>query len=124
MKLWFVSFLILFFGAEALQWFAQVHWFGGVELSIPAVVIGGVGLAIASNYRQFQALGLLPELWSDAPLPSPVAEKRPPSPPPIATDSEVSQPAAEPAAKPEKSISFEIPKPRSISFEIRKSPKR
>lgn len=124
MKLWLVSFLILFFGAEAVQWVLQFHWFSEVELSLPVVVMGGIGLAIASNYRQFQALGLLPEFFPHPELPSP----REPS-TTISTEATLSQPVETPAAATtnsrtkENSISFEIRKPKPVSFEIRKSGK-
>jgi hypothetical protein len=121
MKLWLVSFLILFFGAEAIQWVLQFHWFSGVELSLPVVIIGGIGLAIASNYRQFQALGLLPEIFpaSDMPVsqdrsPEPLPESKPPQ---VTT----SQPAVVAASrKKEHSISFKVSKPKPVSFEIKK----
>ena len=124
MKLWLVSFLILFFGAEAVQWVLQFHWFSGVELSLPVVVMGGIGLAIASNYRQFQALGLLPEFFPNPELPSPTE-------PATTTSREATppQPAETPAAAAtdsrtkEDSISFEIRKPKPVSFEIRRSGK-
>jgi len=124
MKLWLVSFLVLFFGAEAIQWFAHLHWFSGVELSLPVVVIGGIGLAIASNYRQFQALGLLPEMFPNRELPSTPE-------PSTATATEAAPPPVEetPAAATtnsrtkENSISFEIRKPKPVSFEIRRSGK-
>jgi hypothetical protein len=122
MKLWLVSFLILFFGAEAVQWVLQFHWFSGVELSLPVVVMGGIGLAIASNYRQFQALGLLPEIFPNRELPSTPKPSAPTS-----TESTLPQPVETPAAATtnsrttENSISFEIRKPKPVSFEIKKS---
>jgi hypothetical protein len=61
MKLWLVCFFALFFGVESIQWLSQLHWFSGVELSLPMVLVGGAGLVIASNYRYLQSLGLFPE---------------------------------------------------------------
>ncbi len=49
MKLWIVSFLLLFFAAESAQWLGQLPWLNGLELSMPLTILGGVGLAIASN---------------------------------------------------------------------------
>lgn len=126
MKLWLVSFLILFFGAEAVQWVLQFHWFSGVELSLPVVVMGGIGLAIVSNYRQFQALGLLPEIFPNPELPSPTEPSTTTS---TSREATPPQPTETPAAattnssKKENSISFEICKPKPVSFEIRKSGK-
>jgi hypothetical protein len=51
MKLWLVCFFILFFGAETAQWLGQLPWLGNAELSLPLTIAGGIGLAIASNYR-------------------------------------------------------------------------
>lgn len=121
MKLWLVSFLILFFGAEGLQWFARLHWFSRVELSVPAVVIGGIGLALVSNYRQLQALGLLPQSLAKpdfAPHPEPTAAVM--APPPL-TALEETQPAIPQAPPKEKSISFTVRTPKPLSFEIRRS---
>jgi hypothetical protein len=123
MKLWLVSFLILFFGAEAAQWFAHLHWFSGVELSLPAVVIGGIGLAIASNYRQFQALGLLPDYFSESEQPSPEDAPRSTNLRASTLLRSVETPSTKATVlrKKENSISFEIRKPKSVSFEINKS---
>ena len=124
MKLWLVSFLILFSGAEAIQWFAHLQWFGGVELSLPAVVMGGIGLAIASNYRQLQALGWLPETSSTPEISAPEETSAV-----AATESQMACPMDSTAVRSgagrqqEASISFEIHKPRPISFEIRQSRK-
>lgn len=100
MKLWLVCFLILFFGAEAVQWFGQLPWVSRVELSLPLTVLGGIGLAIASNYRN----------WPTSAPPA-----APPEPPPL--PSPTPQPgsaAATPAKVSRKAdtISFEIKKPQ------------
>jgi hypothetical protein len=117
MKLWLVSFLILFVGAEGIQWFVHLHWFSGVELSVPAIAIGGIGLAVVSNYRQLQALGLLPEFFPPSDLdPSGNPQAAPLSPPAV----NPGPPAAAKDAGKKQSISFEIPKPKPVSFEIRK----
>ncbi|MFQ4135042.1 hypothetical protein PGN35_001870 [Nodosilinea sp. PGN35] len=99
MKLWLVCFLILFFGAEAVQWVNHLPWMGSVELSLPLTIAGGVGLAIASNYRSRPSLGP-PGV---PPLPSP-----PPS--PKAAAAPVSTSKASPKAD---TISFEIKKPQA-----------
>ncbi|MEO1068280.1 MAG: hypothetical protein AAFW95_04070, partial [Cyanobacteria bacterium J06638_6] len=37
-------------GSEATQWLGQIPWLNSVELSLPMAIVGGIGLAIASNY--------------------------------------------------------------------------
>jgi hypothetical protein len=109
MKLWLVCFLVLFFGAEGFQWFVGLHWFSGAEFSLPTVLIGGAGLAIASNYRYLQTLGLFPsdEVHS---LPSPSSQSLPVTGPPHSQPTQSVQPA-KPESVRGKSISFEIRKP-------------
>ena len=95
MKLWLVCFLIQFLGAEAAQWLGQLPWMASLELSLPLTVMGGVGLAIASNYRHGSRVDPLP------PTPEP-----PTLPPPC--------PTPEPAPKVSRradTISFEIKRP-------------
>ncbi|WP_017299735.1 hypothetical protein [Nodosilinea nodulosa] len=100
MKLWLVCFLILFFGAETAQWFGHLPWLDGVELSLPLTIAGGIGLAIASNYRHWPSFGSLSAKPEQPPLP----------PTPSAT---VVTPAvqAKVSRKPD-TISFEIKKPQ------------
>lgn len=77
MKLWLVCFLILFFGAEAVQWFGHLPWVSSVELSLPLTVLGGIGLAIASNYRNWPAFSPPPAQPKSPPLPSPTPQPSP-----------------------------------------------
>lgn len=103
MKLWLVCFFILFFGAEAIQWFGHLPWVSNIELSLPLTIVGGIGLAIASNYRNWPTLGPTPAESKVHPLPNPT----PPS-PTITTrvnDPEVSRKVD--------TISFEIKKPQA-----------
>lgn len=110
MKLWLVCFLILFFGAEAFQWLGEVPWVSSVELSLPLTVLGGIGLAIASNHRQWIDLTALvndrtqgaiaPNLDLLDPDNAPLAAVQPPEP---------KAKSAQPSQKPN-SISFEIKK--------------
>lgn len=95
MQLWLVCFLLLFFGAEGLQWLGQMPGLGAVDLSVPGMVLGGIGLAIASNYRHQHRKPPLPPdgpRQAEAPPASPIAPRMP---------------------------SF-LRSPSSISFEIRK----
>jgi hypothetical protein len=50
MKFWLVCVVLLFLGSEATQWLGQIPWLTSVELSLPMTIVGGIGLAIASNY--------------------------------------------------------------------------
>ncbi len=104
MKLWLVCFLILFFGAEAVQWFGQLPWVSGVELSLPLTVVGGIGLAIASNRgalfgRNWPTFGPPPAKSADLPLPSPT--------PPVVAPVKPAK-----ASHKADTISFEIKKPQ------------
>ncbi|PSR18242.1 hypothetical protein C8255_08345 [filamentous cyanobacterium CCP3] len=100
MKLWLVCFLILFFGAEAAEWLGHLPWVNSIELSMPLTIAGGIGLAVASNYRHWPSLGA------------------------IAAKAETPQPTATPPPSPK--IATSVPPPRSsrkadtISFEIKK----
>ncbi len=100
MNLWLVCFFILFFGAETAQWLGQLPWLGSMELSLPLTVVGGIGLAIASNYRNWSTAdpGRPP---TETPLP-PVAA--PPSPPANIA------PVPPPVSRRTDTISFEIKK--------------
>lgn len=64
MRLWLVCFITLFGAAELAQWLGQFGgWgqaWGQTEFSLPVLVMGGVGLAIASNYRRLPGLLELP----------------------------------------------------------------
>ncbi|TVQ07055.1 MAG: hypothetical protein EA368_15420 [Leptolyngbya sp. DLM2.Bin27] len=98
MKFWLVCFLLLFFAAETAQWLGQLAWVGSAELSLPLTVAGGIGLAIASNYRRWPSL----EAPSTKPEPPPLPTAMPPT---VA-------PAPLPKARRKgDTISFEIKKP-------------
>jgi hypothetical protein len=89
MKLWLVCFFILFFGAETAQWLGQLPWVGNAELSLPLTIAGGIGLAIASNYRPSPKGSLpAPQTTASSPLPTASVASRAPaatpgSPPPV-----------------------------------------
>lgn len=103
MKLWLVCFLILFLGAETAQWLGQLPWVSSVALSLPLTVVGGIGLAIASNYATLFGRPW-PSLGASAARPDLLP---PPEAPPVEA------PIVDPqTTRKGDSISFEIRKPR------------
>lgn len=103
MKLWLLSFILLFLVAEGIDWLGTAGWLGSLDLSLPMTVLGGLGLAIASN------TAITSNTKYTAPLPpscekTEVSNPEPPCPPPLVTKA----PAPRKATK---SISFEIRKP-------------
>ena len=101
MKLWLVCFLLLFGVAETAQWFGQLAWFGSVELSLPLTIVGGVGLAVASNYAT-----LFGRSQPGAIAPKPAPPPATPPIPPVAAPAKATQ-----ASRKGDTISFEIKKP-------------
>jgi hypothetical protein len=102
MKLWLTCFLLLFFGAETLQWLGQVPWLDGVVGSWPMALVGGGMLAIASN-AQFRQ--------QSAPLEPATKPATPPESAPLPTASAPAVPNSPLKSSPS-SISFEIAKPK------------
>ncbi|MBW4651404.1 MAG: hypothetical protein KME06_22340 [Kastovskya adunca ATA6-11-RM4] len=47
MRVWIASFVLLFGIAELYQWFEEI------TLPLPVYILGGVFLAIASNYKKY-----------------------------------------------------------------------
>lgn len=54
MKFWLACFVLLFAGAELLQWVTQV---GQGQISVAWLILGGMGLAAASNASHLPGLG-------------------------------------------------------------------
>lgn len=63
MRVWIVCFILLFGSAELLEWLQQF------SLPLPIFVLGGVFLAIASNYNQLTDLPFHPD-YEDPSLPT------------------------------------------------------
>lgn len=64
MWLWLLCCGVLFVGTQTYQWLGHQPWFGTPQWGWPWLGLGGLGLAIASNYgsyRQWRALTLSPE---------------------------------------------------------------
>lgn len=96
MSLWLLCCLLLFVGARGYDWISHQSWFLAPELSLPWVILGGIGLAIASN-RPALTASTKPESHLPLTPRSPAAIKTP----------------ATPVARPRSST-----KSASISFEI------
>jgi hypothetical protein len=92
MKVWITCFILLFGASELLQWFRQF------SLPLPVFILGGVFLAIASNYDKLTHLPFHLD-YAEPELPQQQGT-------PVA-------PATEPAV-------MQKQRRRSISFEIRK----
>ncbi len=51
MRVWLAGFVVLFVGVELFEWFAQL---GSVQASGMGLILGGMGLAAASNAGRWQ----------------------------------------------------------------------
>ncbi|MEM8807764.1 MAG: hypothetical protein AAGF01_17225 [Cyanobacteria bacterium P01_G01_bin.38] len=112
MRFGLICFLALFFGTELVQWVAHLPWLSEFELSLPLTLLGGGGLAIASNYKHLNGLLPLPQAGQPdtAIAPNPAASNP--------TTSNSAAPSTHPALSPPppsqtsaSSISFKINKP-------------
>ncbi|MEM9904189.1 MAG: hypothetical protein AAF921_04105 [Cyanobacteria bacterium P01_D01_bin.44] len=111
MRFGLICFLALFFGTELVQWVTHLPWLSEFELSLPLALLGGSGLAIASNYKQLN--GLLPPPQAGQPdtaiAPNPAASSP--------ATSHSAAPSTKPALSPQ---SPSQPSSSSISFKINK----
>lgn len=98
MKVWITCFILLFGAAELLQWVKQF------SLPLPIFVLGGLFLAIASNYSKLSHLPFHLDYKDPEPL-KPEAPK----------------PPAVPVAQGSPVTSSKRTSSRSISFEINKN---
>lgn len=106
MRLWLLCCGVMFAVAQGYQWLIQQTWWTEVQLSLPWTVMGGLGLAIASNMRGFRRSFTA----SQSPTSPQVAPTASPTAPEAATQSP--QTACQTSATPAKpSISFEISRP-------------
>jgi len=90
MSLWLLCCVLLFVTSRGYAWLSHQSWFLAPELSLPWLVLGGMGLAIASNRAALRAFANRDA--ATKPLPSPSA-----SPSPAQT---ASAPATAPAPAP------------------------
>jgi hypothetical protein len=95
MKVWITCFVLLFGAAELLQWIQKF------SLPLPVFILGGVFLAVISNYEKLKDLPFHPE-YEDPELPTrqtqPIQDSQSPTVAPSTT-------------QPGKVISFTIRKP-------------
>ena len=115
MKLWVVCFVILFGSFELFQWICQFSWFSNAQLSLPVAVVGGIALAIASNYERM------------AGLPFNSLAARNPQSDGLSDNQSIPSQTAKPLNQSDRQpISFQIltQSKRSISFEIPKTSNR
>ena len=110
MRLWLTCFGVLFVGAELFQWMMQL---GNWQVSGAWLILGGVGLAAASNAAHLPQLGASdlgksePKLSSEGVRAGAITGPDKTAAPNKATPTPVSSPCAEPD-----SISFKVRSPR------------
>ncbi|MEL6762255.1 MAG: hypothetical protein AAFO87_01110 [Cyanobacteria bacterium J06607_6] len=111
MHLWLLCCVLLFLASQGYEWISHQAWFMAPELALPWVVLGGIGLAIASNRATFAPL-LSPPRRPAASSVTPSTASRPAAgpPPPTAPKAVVAQPTDHP------------PKSQSVSFKISRKP--
>ena len=110
MALWLLCCILLFITSRGYDWLSHQSWFAMPELSLPWLVLGGLGLAIASNYSAWQSL------TTSSTLPDATDNLGPPT---VSTTSVVtdapakSQPPAVNSARQPASISFKVATPKT-----------
>lgn len=108
MALWLLCCVLLFITSRGYVWLSHQSWFLAPELSLPWLLLGGIGLAIASNRQAW------PKDLTQLPPPAIGHSKMTPNRQPGLDKTSVSSTATIPAApkatqRPRSSISFEIP---------------
>jgi len=115
MALWLLCCILLFITSRGYDWLSHQSWFATPELSLPWLVLGGLGLAIASNYSVWQSL------TTQEPPSFAIDDREPPpadSTAPIVTDMPAVSPTLIPSpAKRSGSISFEVTTTKARSSE-------
>lgn len=64
MNLWFLCCLLMFMVSQGYGWLNQQPWFVVPDLALPWILLGGVGLAIASNRQPGSVPSHLDQLGS------------------------------------------------------------
>ncbi|MGD1904679.1 MAG: hypothetical protein ACFB0C_01650 [Leptolyngbyaceae cyanobacterium] len=103
LRLWLLCCGVMFVVSQGYEWASHQAWFGMPHLSLPWLILGGIGLAIASNRTELKSL-------TSTPPQSPLASA------PAATETTVLPTATVPEKAPTQSP--QDSKAASISFEI------
>jgi hypothetical protein len=115
MALWLLCCILLFITSRGYDWLSHQSWFATPELSLPWLVLGGLGLAIASNYSVWQSL-TAPEPPSSA-IDDRYAPAAGVASPTVTNAPAVSPPLPPSSAKRSASISFEVTTTKARSSE-------
>lgn len=106
MKFWLTCFGLLFIGAELFQWFAEL---GGGKLSGVWLILGGMGLAAASNAAHLPKLAKLTNSTvSDATAPDKASDHLAQSQPKERLKKPITEPLSVAQQSAEDSISFKV----------------
>ena len=107
MHLWLLCCVLLFLASQGYEWISHQAWFMAPELALPWVVLGGIGLVIASNRAAFAPLLSPPSRRAGPPV-TPATVNRPAAgPPPPTAPKTVGAHPTDHAAK-SQSVSFRI----------------
>lgn len=102
MRVWLAGFVLLFVGVELFEWVTQL---GSVQMSGMGLILGGMGLAAASNAGRWQKPGL--EKGESSHPPALKTETLDTKTPDIKTP-EIKLPALEAVDRSQDSISFKV----------------
>lgn len=107
MKFWLMCFGVLFIGAELFQWFAEL---GGGKLSGVWLILGGMGLAAASNAAHLPKLTakLISSTTSNATTPDKASDHLAQSQPKEHLKETIPEPPSVAQQSAEDSISFKV----------------
>ena len=121
MALWLLCCVLLFMTSRGYDWLSHQSWFMAPELSLPWVMLGGLGLAIASNRDVWhwvnQQLPLEQSNQAAPPTLSPTVSKSVPKPNAAVSES-VRSPVERIPVSPTRPAAKAITSKTSISFKI------
>jgi hypothetical protein len=117
MNLWFLCCVLVFIASQGYGWLNQQSWFVESDLALPWIMLGGLGLAIASNYQRQSTASTShdsnPHKWIHSPsLRIPTLQQ-------VDLAGKTAD-AQKSAITPPSPIKQDASKPHSISFEIAK----
>ncbi|MDA0674282.1 MAG: hypothetical protein O3C67_11330 [Cyanobacteria bacterium] len=112
----------MFIATQGYEWISHQTWFGAPQIALPWLILGGIGLAIASNRSELKALttAIAPPQLPLTSTPTPSVSPAPsgsvaPTMPAPAAGLESPQPRPQPHPQPRPQPG---PQGKSISFEI------